>query len=274
MPFFTSSDGLNLAFSDQGSGPAVLCLAGLTRNHHDFDAMTACLPGYRVIAMDYRGRGKSDHAPDPMTYSVPVEARDAVELLDHLKIDKAAVIGTSRGGMNGMFMVATARARVSGLLLNDVGPVLNKADLGRIVSYVGVNPPYKTLAEAAEKMPATMPGFANVPADRWHREMAHMFHETPNGLEIRYDPKLRLSVEAAFSGPTPDLWPLFDALAGLPVALLRGANSQLLTPETANEMRSRRPDMLFAEVPDRGHAPMLDEPQSLAVINAFLEQTR
>ena len=274
MQHFTTSDGLSLAFVDQGQGPAVLCLAGLTRNHHDFDAVTAHLAGFRVIAMDYRGRGASDYAPDPMSYSVPVEARDALELLDHLKISKAAIIGTSRGGLIGMMLAATARARMLGVLLNDVGPDLNKDDLGRIVAYVGAKPPYRSLADAVAKMPAVLPGFDNISADRWAREIGHMFRETPDGLDILYDPHLRVSVEAAFNAPLPDLWPLFDALSGLPTALIRGANSQLLTAECAAQMCARRPDMLFANVPDRAHAPFLDEPESLAVLNTFLEKIK
>lgn len=271
MQHFTTSDGLSLAYVDQGQGPAVLCLAGLTRNHHDFDALSQHLTGYRLIRMDYRGRNKSDYDPDPMKYSVPVEARDAIELLDHLGIENVAVIGTSRGGMNGMFLALTARDRLRGVLLNDVGPVLNKADLGRIVDYVGANPPFKSIAEAVRLFPAMLPGFNKVSDQRWASEFAHWFRETPDGLTLRYDPKLKVSVQAAFNAPTPDLWPLFDALAGLPTALLRGANSQLLTRETVAEMRARRPDMLFAEVPDRAHAPFLDEPESLAVINDFLK---
>lgn len=271
MQHFTTSDGLSLAFTEQGHGPAVLCLAGLTRSHHDFDELAAALPRARLIRMDYRGRGESGFDPNPMNYSVPVEARDALELLDHLGLEKAAIIGSSRGGVIGMFLAATAYQRLLGVLLNDVGPVLNKADLGRIVGYVGANPPYRDYAEALQLYPREMTGFANVSQARWLTEIHRLFAQSEQGLTIRYDPKLRLSVEAAFNGPDVDLWPLFDAMSGLPVALLRGANSALLTAETAAEMRRRRPDMLFANVPDRAHIPFLDEPESLAVITTFLE---
>ncbi|MBA4351842.1 MAG: alpha/beta hydrolase, partial [Rhodobacter sp.] len=116
-----------------------------------------------------------------------------------------------------------------------------------------------------------MPGFANIPADRWLAEARLHYTATDAGLKITYDPALRDAFLAAFDGPPADLWPLFDACAGLPLALIRGANSDLLTPATTAEMRSRRPDMIFAEVPDRAHIPFLDEPESLAAITAFLK---
>ncbi|NOX42000.1 MAG: alpha/beta hydrolase [Alphaproteobacteria bacterium] len=272
MQSFTTSDGLSLAYRDEGEGPAVLCLAGLTRAHDDFDEMAAHISGMRLIRMDYRGRGGSDFDPNPMNYAVPVEARDALELLDHLGLDKAAIIGTSRGGIIAMFLAVTAKHRLTGVLLNDVGPVLDKADLGRIVDYVGRNPPYRDYDEAARKYPDEMTGFANVTPERWRLEVERLWRIGENGLEIRYDPELRQSVMAAMDAPGVDLWPLFDALEGLPLALLRGANSQLLTPETVAEMRARRPDMLFAQVPDRAHIPFLDEPESLALIGQFLEK--
>lgn len=270
MQYFTSSDGLKLAYTEQGSGPAVLCLAGLTRSHHDFDEMAAAIDGVRLIRMDYRGRGDSDYDPDPMNYSVQIEARDALELLDHLGLEKAAIIGTSRGGVVAMFLCAIAKARVTGVLMNDVGPVIDRDDLGRIVDYVGVNPAYRDYDMAAAHYPKFCVGFANVSAARWRVEVERLWMQTDDGLVNRYDPKLTIATKAVFEGPEVDLWPLFDAMAGLPVALLRGVNSQLLTKETVAEMQARRPDMLFAEVPDRSHIPFLDEVESLEIIHEFL----
>lgn len=272
MQNFQTSDGLNLAYVDEGEGPAVLCLAGLTRTHHDFDEMAAAISGVRLIRMDYRGRGQSDYDPDPLNYSVPVEARDALELLDHLNVPRAAIVGTSRGGIIAMFLAATARNRLSGVFLNDVGPELDRADLGRIVDYVGVNPSYKTYTEAARHYPTMCPGFDNVSPERWQVEVARLWKQTENGLVNRYDPELRQSVEATFNGPEVDLWPLFDACIGFPLALLRGGNSLLLVPKTVTEMQTRRPDILFAEIPGRGHIPFLDEPESLNVLNQYLRK--
>lgn len=272
---FTASDGAGIAFSDEGEGLPLLCLSGLTRNASDFDYMLPHLPpGWRVIRMDYRGRGASDWT-GAATYTVPREAKDAVELLDHLGIGRAAVLGTSRGGLIGMFLAATARDRLTGLCLNDVGPRLDMAGLARIKDYVGRNPAAKTVEAFARVLPLGNPGMDNVPESRWLEEaQRHALPDGKGGLKINYDPALRDSFLAAFEGPPPDLWPLFEACAGLPLALIRGANSDLLIAAQAAEMRAARPDMIFAEVPDRAHIPFLDEPESVAALHAWLAAVR
>lgn len=269
--YFTAKDGARLAYRDEGAGKPVLCLAGLTRSSTDFDFMAPHLTGVRLIRADYRGRGASAWT-GAASYTVPQEAQDALALLDHLGIARAAVIGTSRGGLVGMFLAATAKDRLTGLLLNDVGPVLDRAGLEKILDYVGRNPAAKTLDDLVQKLPRTMPGFDGLSAERWRGFAERLYTETDRGLSIRYDPALGDSFRAAFAGPQPDLWPLFDAAAGLPLALIRGANSDLLSAGAAAEMRRRRPDMIFAEVPDRAHVPFLDEPESLTAIRAWLER--
>lgn len=267
--FFTAPDGTRLAYLDQGQGTPVLCLTGLTRNMADFDYLAPHLPAVRLIRMDYRGRGQSDWT-GAATYTVPQEAQDALALLDHLGVEKAAILGTSRGGMIGMGLGAMARSRVLGLCLNDVGPELHRRGLDRIFDYVGRNPAAKTHAELAARLPRNMPGFANVPDSRWLEEVRHHYNETPEGLRIKYDPALRDSFLAAFQADLPDLWPLYDASAGLPLAVIRGANSDLLSETTVAEMQRRRPDLIVATVPDRAHVPFLDEPESLDAITQFL----
>lgn len=267
--FFTAPDGTRLAYHDQGQGTPLLCLTGLTRNMADFDYLAPHLPGIRLIRMDYRGRGQSDWT-GAATYTVPQEAQDALALLDHLGVDKAAILGTSRGGMIGMALGAMARARVTGLCLNDVGPELHRRGLDRIFDYVGRNPAAKTHADMAARLPRNMAGFANVPDSRWLDEARHHYTETPEGLRIKYDPALRDSFLAAFQADLPNLWPLYDACAGLPLAVIRGANSDLLSETTVAEMQRRRPDLIVATVPDRAHVPFLDEPESLAAIAQFL----
>ena len=270
---FTASDGARLAYRDEGSGLPLLCLCGLTRNMADFDYALPSLAGCRVIRMDYRGRGASDRT-GAETYTVPIEARDALELLDHLGVAQAALLGTSRGGLIGMYLAAVAKPRLLGLCLNDVGPVIHRPGLERIKDYVGLKPSAKTLEDMAAKMPKAMAGFVNVPASRWLEEVSHFYDQTTAGLELKYDPALRESFHAAFAGPPADLWPLFDACAGLPLALIRGANSDLLSSEVAAEMQRRRPDMLFADVPDRAHVPFLDEADSITVLRRWLELMR
>ena len=266
---FRAPDGAMLAYRDQGQGLPLLCLPGLTRSMADFDYLAPHLPPIRLIRMDYRGRGASDWIGAD-SYTVDQESRDVLALLDHLGVKKAAILGTSRGGLIGMVLGAVARDRVLGLCLNDVGPEIARDGLNRIFDYVGRNPAGKTYQGYAERLSRT-PGFVGVPERRWLEEARKLSIETPEGLRIPYDPALRESFLKAFEGPPVDLWPLFDALQGLPLALIRGANSDLLTVETAQKMQTRRPDMLFAQVPDRAHIPFLDEPESLAVIHAFLK---
>ncbi len=272
MRFFTTFDGLRLAFRDEGEGLAVLCLPGLTRDSRDFDYLAPHLSDVRLIRPDYRGRGASQWAEDPMSYTVPVEARDVLALMDHLGLERAAIIGTSRGGLIGMTLAASARERLIGVCLNDIGPEIGQQGLEVIMGYLGRNPRFRTQAGMAEALPGLMEGFRNVPHERWVQEVERHTAVTPEGLRITYDPRLREAVEAAGAQPAPDLWPLFDALEGLPLALIRGEGSTLLTRETAERMRARRPDMIFAEVPDRGHVPFLDEPEALAAIRAWLEK--
>lgn len=270
---FTASDGARLAYRDEGDGLPILCLAGLTRSSTDFDFLAPHLSGVRLIRADYRGRGGSEWT-GAATYTVPREARDALDLLDHLGIDQAAVIGTSRGGLIAMILAATAHDRLLGICFNDIGPLIERAGLAVIFDYVGRNPAAKSMADLVARMPRTMPGFANLPEARWRAFAERLYVETDSGLHIRYDPELRTSFLAAFEGPETDLWPLFDACAGLRLALIRGRNSDLLSPATAAEMRRRRPDMIFAEAADRAHVPFLDEPESLGAIRAWLELMR
>ncbi len=225
----------------------------------------------RVIRPDYRGRGGSAWT-GAATYTLAQEARDTLALLDHLGVARAGILGTSRGGLIGMALAATAKDRLTGLCLNDVGPVIERAGLERIFDYVGRAPKARTRAEFAQRLPALMEGFANVPPARWQAEVARHYIETPKGLALTYDPALREAFLAAFEGPEPDLWPLFDACAGLPLAVIRGANSDLLSRATMAEMARRRPDMIATEVPDRAHIPFLDEPESLAAIRAWMEK--
>ncbi len=271
--FFTASDGAKIAFTDEGTGQGtglpVLCLAGLTRTMGDFDYLAPHLPPCRLIRMDYRGRGASDWT-GAASYTVPQEGRDALELLDHLGLAKAAIIGTSRGGLIGMMLAAVAPDRVMGLCLNDIGPVIERSGLERIFDYLGRNPAAKTHAELAAKLPGASPGYKNVPARRWLEEAQLHYRTAARGLQITYDPALREAFIGGFDGPPADLWPLFDACAGKPLALIRGENSDLLTMQTVAAMQARRPDMIFANVADRPHIPFLDEPESLAVIRQFL----
>lgn len=272
MPRFTTSDGLSLAWEEEGAGQPVLCLPGLTRNARDFDDLAAALAGkVRLIRLTFRGRGESDRDPNWQNYNVAVEARDTVELLNHLGLPKATIVGTSRGGLVAMFMAATVKDRLAGVLLNDVGPELAPEGLAAIMTYLGVAPRAQDFPSVEAALRARMsPAFVGID-DARIAVLARRWFDDAGGVPVlNYDARLRDPFEAAADQPAADLWPLFDALDGVPLALVRGANSDLLTAESAAKMRARRPDMIFAEVPDRGHVPFLDEPEALAALDALL----
>ncbi len=276
MPRFATSDGLSLHYEDTGTGQALICLPGLTRNTRDFDFLAPHMTGFRMISMDYRGRGQSDHAPDFNSYSVPREAQDVVELLTHLNLGKVTVLGTSRGGLIAMVLAATVPDRLAGVILNDVGPVVSADGIARIMEYVGRPPAARTLQDAANAMAKVLGAqFSGISPDVWHKMAAAQYAETQNGLVLRYDARLRDALLAqAESGPPPDLWPLFDALCALPVGVLRGANSDILSPETLDEMKVRHKGLIAVTVPGRGHVPLLDEPESLTLIHQILKDVQ
>ncbi|MDK3074748.1 alpha/beta hydrolase [Sedimentitalea sp. JM2-8] len=275
MARFRTSDGLGLHFEDRGAGQPLLCLPGLTRNTRDFDFLAPHMASRRMIAMDYRGRGQSDFAEDFHSYNVMREAQDVVGLLDHLDLGAVTILGTSRGGLIAMALAAAHPDRVSGVILNDVGPVVAADGIARIMEYVGRPPAARSLDAAAESMLAALgPQFPGVPADRWRALAAAQFADTGEGLALRYDPRLRDALLAqAEAGPVPDLWPLFAALAGRPLGVLRGASSDILSQDTLARMQDHNPALIAVTVPDRGHVPFLDEPESLALIHRILKDT-
>jgi pimeloyl-ACP methyl ester carboxylesterase len=277
MDHFTAADGLRLAYDVTGEGQPLLCLPGLTRNMDDFEPVVeAFADRAQVVRMDFRGRGASDHG-DPATYQVPQEAADVIALLDHLGLEKVTILGTSRGGLVALVLAAMARDRIAGVIFNDIGPDVMPEGLAYIMDYLGKPPKAKTLAEAAAAFPRHYaPAFRNIPPETWAALARRIYVEADGKLHNRYDPRVREAVAPAFApdAVAPDLWPLFDALAGAPLGLIRGAGSNILSAETAAEMRRRRPDMAFAELADRGHVPFLDEPEAIEVIETVLERSR
>ena len=271
---FKTADGLTLPIADEGAGPPLLCLPGLTRNMDDFEPVMNFADRARIIRLDSRGRGRSEFDPNWRNYTIPQEAMDALALLDHLKINRAAILGTSRGGLIAMTLAVTARNRLAGTVLHDIGPALDLAGLDFIMGYIGRPPGLTDFEAAVDALPDRMaPRFANVDRATWRAYARRIWRETPQGLALRYDPKLRDAVEEGFKTASEvDLWPLFRALDGSPLGLIRGANSDLLSADTAARMQAEIPSMLQTTVPDRGHVPFLNEPQSQALIAEFLDQ--
>jgi pimeloyl-ACP methyl ester carboxylesterase len=265
---FAARDGAVLHYDDpnpDAPGAPVLALAGLTRAASDFDFLRPHVPGIRLIAMDYRGRGRSART-GAITYTVPQEAEDALALLDHLGLPRAGILGTSRGGLIAMLLARAAPARLAGVLLNDIGPVIASRGIETIRGYLGRPPAARTIPDAAASRAEAMAaaGFEGVPMSRWIEEAQRHLHPEGDGLALDYDPDLRLAF-LMHAQPQGDLWDAFEALPS-PLAALRGANSELLDRAVFAEMRRRRPDMLAAEVPGRGHVPFLDEPESVRLI--------
>ncbi|MEM0921893.1 MAG: alpha/beta hydrolase [Pseudomonadota bacterium] len=271
---FSASDGRKIAFCDTGGdGPPVLCLAGLTRDSRDFEPlMLHLVPDYRMISMDYRGRGQSGWAEDAVAeYQLEREGTDAVELLDHLGLEAATVLGTSRGGLIGMGLAANLPGRVRALILNDIGPVLDVGGIEFILAYLGRPLEFPDFDAAAAMLTSLYgPSAPDMTHDDWLAYARRSFFEGEDGRPaLSYDPKLRDAVEASLTDAPPDIWPLFESIT-CPVLALRGANSNILTEETFAEMQTRKPAMAAVAVPDRGHCPLLDEPVSLDALRGFL----
>jgi pimeloyl-ACP methyl ester carboxylesterase len=276
---FSARDGLRLyarhypAAVARGRRPA-LCLAGLTRNSRDFHDLALALMAERdVYALDSRGRGNSQHDPNWENYSLLVELNDALDFMTMKGLHDAAVIGTSRGGLAAMMMAVLRPCAMGAVVLNDIGPVLQREGLTRIVAYVGRIPlpaDWTEAARLAREMNERQ--FPAVTDAQW-AECARAWFNEENGLPAPgYDP----GIARAFSvmdGPVPELWAQFGALAHVPVLALRGENSDLLSAETFAEMGARHPRLTGLTVPGQGHAPLLKDADTIGAVAEFLART-
>lgn len=275
--FFTVRDGLKLHYRDYAGNadkPPLLCLPGLTRNVRDFAELAERYsPRFRVLALEFRGRGSSEYDPAPERYVPPTYVFDTIELLDQLGVAQAIFVGTSLGGLVTMGVAATAPDRIAGAVLNDVGPELGSAGLERIRTYVGRPVRFPDWDAAARQLASNNASFsAHYTHGDWLR-MARRTCREDNG-EVCFDYDMAIAAPFAAAAPTPDfdMWPLFRALAAKPLLLIRGERSDLLSAETAERMQREAPGMELATVSGVGHAPDLDEPEALAAIDAFLER--
>ncbi len=276
--YYQSTDGLRLFARDYGKANClrvpVLCLPGLTRNSRDFETVSSGLAQTRrVIAVDFRGRGFSKYAPDGTSYRPDIELADTLVLLQQLNINRVAVIGTSRGGIVAMLMAALQKEIIAGLLLNDIGPVLDPMGLLRIRSYLGVAINYRNIDEAVAGLKQTNPDFEGLSRTDWQNFAKRLFRFAGDKPVADYDPAIAqnfASVDDIATGRVPKLWELFSATTGMPVSVLRGAASDILSVETVAEMKRRNPDLDATTVAGRGHAPFLDEPESRDAITRWL----
>jgi pimeloyl-ACP methyl ester carboxylesterase len=277
--FISAPDGLKLHARCYGqraaSGIPVVCLPGLARTAADFDALAPVLADAdtrRVIAIDYRGRGLSDYDRDPGHYNFQVEIADVLAILSALEALPAIFIGTSRGGILTMLLAAQRPTAIAGAVLNDIGPVLEQKGLMRIKGYVGRLPQPRNFDEGAEILRRLFDAqFPKLTHEDWLKSARRTFKEEKGRLVPTYDVRLARTMEGVDLERTlPPLWKEFEALRGMPVLTIRGANSDLLSPATVEAMAARHPGFAAFEVPDQGHAPLLAEPETIARIAEFV----
>lgn len=279
--YYTTPDGLKLYARDYGGKhdrPALLCMHGLTRNSADFHNLALSLKDkYRVISVDQRGRGRSDYDPNPNNYRPDIYCSDMFALLQYLQLENVIAIGTSMGGLMTMMMSAAKPGIFKAAIINDIGPDIDPAGLERIKGYVGGARVFANWEEAKHAIKAQGPDvFPDYTEADWDDFARRTCRETANStIEFAYDPAISQPFKSDETAAAPlDLWPVFDALTTLPLLIIRGENSDILSHKTAAAMKARHPDCRIAEIPRIGHAPMLDEPESLAAIKTFLETAR
>ncbi len=279
--YVTARDGLRLHVREYGArtapGLPVVCLPGLARTTADFDPLAAALAadpqrGRRVLALDYRGRGLSDHDADPANYSIPVELDDVLSVLTARAVASAVFVGTSRGGLILMALAALRPGAIAGAVLNDIGPVIELQGLLRIKDYVGKLPVPRDFAEGAEILRRLFaPQFTRLGEAAWVASARRTWREQDGRMVLTYDPQLARTLDSVDRDhPLPPLWPQFDALAAVPLMVIRGANSDLLSTATVEAMRARRQATTVIEIPDQGHAPLLAEADTIARIAEFV----
>ncbi|HEV2285539.1 MAG TPA: alpha/beta hydrolase [Steroidobacteraceae bacterium] len=274
--WFESHDGLRLFGrvypGPTPAAPVVLCLHGLMRNSRDFEDLAPHLSSrYRVIVPDVRGRGFSARDPKPENYQVPVYIKDLEPLFNGLGVERAAIVGTSMGGLIAMVLAALQPARVARIVLNDVGPEIDPVGLERIRGYAGKGPAVQTWAGAVAQMQSMFASaWPGIDPGRWEALARRSYRASTAGVvEADADPRIGDVIRSAPPTAT-DLWPLWRSLAKVPVLALRGALSDVLSVTTLERMQREKPDLQAVTIPGRGHAPLLDEAESLAAIDAFL----
>jgi len=272
--FYQSTDGLKLHYREYAGPPnaplTVLCLPGLTRNARDFEDLAPHLAQrYRVLCAEFRGRGLSAYADNPMTYVPQVYIRDMEALLKAARAPQVALIGTSLGGIVSTLIASVMPAKVLGVVINDIGPDVSKDGLARIAGYLGKGATVSSWDEVAAVM-ASMDGviYPDYGPDDWLRMAHRRYIQTPEGtLRPDYD----FNISKPFGGAAaPDLWPFFARLGKVDALALRGSTSDILTAATFARMAETIPNLRCVEVPNRGHTPYLDEPIALSAIDAFL----
>lgn len=273
---YDSADGLRLYSrvypAQRAGGVPVICLPGITRNSRDFTALAQHLSGHRdVLTPDLRGRGRSAWDEDPSRYQPATYVQDIWALMDSRGIDRALIVGTSLGALVGMAMAAMKPHRIAGLVLNDAGPEIDPVGLRRIAAYAGKLPPVTSWTEAAEQAKRfyglALPDLSD---QEWLAYAHSGYRENAQGIPVPdMDPKISEAFKNVSTAPA-DMWPIFSHIAGVPMLVIRGATSDILSAATVARMAREKPDLQQVTVANRGHAPLLNEPDCLPAIDAFI----
>jgi pimeloyl-ACP methyl ester carboxylesterase len=280
--FVSAPDGLRLHVREHGAATStatpVVCLPGLTRTTADFDdlarALAAGEPARRVLALDSRGRGQSAYDPNPKNYTPAIELTDLIQVLNALDVPRAVFVGSSRGGILTMLLAAIHPQMIAGAVLHDIGPLIEPAGVARIKSYVGKLKQPSGLTEGADMLRDLFGAqFPMVTTAQWVGAAERAWKVETGKLVQTYDPALAATLaDVDIEHPLPALWNEFDALAGVPVLVIRGANSDILSTATVREMQAHHPNLQVIEVPDQGHVPFLDDDELINRICDFVRR--
>ena len=274
--YFTNTDGLKQHYRDYNNAPdaapTVLCMPGLTRNAKDFGFIADHLKDRcRLICVEQRGRGWSEWDPDPTRYAPNVYVEDMMALLQHLDVAEIITIGTSLGGLMTIMMNAVYPGVIKAAVINDIGPEIDPTGIARIKSYVGVGTPPATWPEAIEAVKFANRGvYPKFSEDDWEM-VTHLLYEDKDGKPTaQYDPALRKNFDENDDQAAPVLWPLFDLMHSIPMVVLRGGISDILSAETLARMAKEHPDLVPVTVPDMGHVPLMREPEVQSAIDTLV----
>lgn len=260
-----------LEWGDAANGNVLVCAHGLTRCARDFDNFARAMADrYRVICPDVAGRGNSDWLADPMAYSIPQYVSDMVTLVARLDVEKVDWVGTSMGGLIGLGLAAQPNTPVRRLVLNDAGPVVTKASLERIATYVGIAPQFPSIEAAEQYIRAVSATFGPHTDAEWRFLTEVVVRKQPDGsYRMHYDPQIAEPFKHQMPEKDLELWPLYDAVRS-PMLVVRGALSDLLTRETCEAMKTRGPKAKVVEIEGVGHAPTLMHADQIALVRGFL----
>ncbi len=280
--YYSGPDGLKLHLRDYGprlsDALPVVCLPGLARTAEDFDRLARAIAGgqagapRRVVAIDYRGRGLSERDPNWKNYDLGVESADIQSILAAAEIHEAIFVGASRGGIHCMLLAAFRPTLMRAVVMNDIGPVMETRGLARIRGYVGKLPSPKSWADAIAMFKQVSGAQFTALSDADWMDYARLTLEEKDGaLVTRYDPMLMKVLEGLnLEAPLPDLWPQFEALSHLPLLVIRGENSDLLSEATLADMLKRHGRAEALTVPGQGHAPLLLDQPTIARVCSFI----